>query len=472
VSLTYLALLPEALVVATALVVVAMGRLAWYPVASRRFLPSAVAVILLVAFGVELWFGAVSTTFFGGTLVQDRFALFAKAAALLITAVAVASADWTAEDSPYLAVAMPLVAAFGVMVAASAGDMLGLWAGLELAAASAVVIVSLRRPDLGLRLLVVGAVASSLFLVGLAFIYASTGNADLGSIRAVLLSRAPTIALAAPVLLLLGGLALRAGLAPFHVGPLPVGLGASPVGAGLVIGLVTVAAGIVGIKVLAALTPIPEVFAPYAYVVAALAIVGGGAAALAVRSPRPRMAYLAVSQLGWVAAGLSTHYRAGVAASLFLLAAFGVAATCGPALLGRAEAGEAAIAGLGATRPLRAAGLALAMLSLAGAPPFAGFFGELAVAAALAQSGSFVLIGLGLLGTVLGSAAAIGTLRVLYLQGPIEEARRGAAAVLPAMTALSTAGAVVFSLVIAGYGLFGQPILGLADQGAEALGLR
>jgi len=323
-----------------------------------------------------------------------------------------------------------------------------------------------------LRLLVVGAVASSLLLVGLAFIYASTGNADLGSIRAVLLSRAPTIALAAPVLLLLGGLALRAGLAPFHVGPLPVGLGASPVGAGLVIGLVTVAAGIVGIKVLAALTPIPEVFAPYAYVVAALAIVGGGAAALAVRSPRPRMAYLAVSQLGWVAAGLSTHYRAGVAASLFLLAAFGVAATCGPALLGRAEAGEAAIAGLGATRPLRAAGLALAMLSLAGAPPFAGFFGELAVAAALAQSGSFVLIGLGLLGTVLGSAAAIGTLRVLYLQGPIEEARRGAAAVLPAMTALSTAGAVVFSLVIAGYGLFGQPILGLADQGAEALGLR
>jgi len=469
---SYLVLLPEALVVATALVVVVTGRLRWFPGSSRRYLPPAVAVVLLIAFGVELWAGGALATYFGGTLIQDRFALFAKAAALLIAAVSVASTDWTAEDSLHMGIAMPLVAAFGVMVAASATDMLGLWAGLELAAASAVVLVSLRRPDLGLRLLVVGAVASSLLLIGLAFIYASTGNADLGAIRDVVLSRPPTIALAIPTLLLLGGLALRAGLAPFHVGPLPVGLGASPLGAGLVIGLVTVAAAVVGIKLIAALTPIPGVFAPYAYVVSGLAMVGGGAAALAVRSPRPRMAYLAVAQLGWVIAGLATHYRSGVAASLFLLAAFGVAATCGPALLGRAEAGEPAIAGLGAVRPVRAAGLALAVLSLAGAPPLAGFFGELAVGAALAQSGNFILLGLGLLGTVLSVAAAIGTLRVLYIQGPIEEARRGAAAALPAMTALSTAGAVVFSLVIAGYGLFGQPILGLADQGAEALGLR
>jgi len=274
------------------------------------------------------------------------------------------------------------------------------------------------------------------------------------------------------MLLLLGGLAVRAGIAPFHVGSLPISLGASPLGAGLVIGLVTVAAATVAIKIVAAVAPVPAVFAPYAMVVAAVAMVGGGAAALAVRAPRPRMAYLAVAQLGWVAAGLSTHFRAGFAASLFLLAAFGIAATCGPALLGRAEAGETAIAGLGAVRPVRAAGLALAFLSLAGAPPLAGFFGELAVAAALAQSGNFILLGLGLLGSVLSAAAVIGTLRVLYIQSPVDEARRPAAAALPAVTALSTAGAVVFCVLVAGYGLLGNPILGLADQGAEALGLR
>src|SRR2546429_7067615 len=103
-------------------------------------------------------------------------------------------------------------------------------------------------------------------------------------------------------------------------------------------------------------------------------MVGGGAAALAVRSPRPRLAYLAVGQLGWVAAGLATHFRSGTAAALFLLGAFAVAATCGPPLLGRAEGGEPAIAGLGAVRPGGPAGLGLALLSLPGAPPPAGLF--------------------------------------------------------------------------------------------------
>src|SRR5207302_1919440 len=311
-----------------------LGRFAWLPRASRAYWPQATALLVLVALGVELWAGATLTTYFGGAVIQDRFALFAKAAALLTAAVALAATDWTAEDSLHLGLAMPLLAAFGVMVAASAADLLGLWAGLELAAAASVVLVSLRRPDLGLRLLIVGAMASALILVGLAFVYATAGNGDLAAIRAVLVNRAPTLALAIPMLLLRGGLALRAGLAPFHVGALPVGLGASPLGAGLVIGLVAMAAATVAVK---------------------------------------------------------------------------LAATCGPALLGRAEGGEPAVAGFGTVRPVRAAGLALAMLSLAGAPPLAGFFGELAVAAALAQSGNFVLLGLGLVGSVMSVAAVVGT---------------------------------------------------------------
>ncbi|HEV2475126.1 MAG TPA: proton-conducting transporter membrane subunit, partial [Candidatus Dormibacteraeota bacterium] len=358
------------------------------------------------------------------------------------------------------------------MVAASAGDLVGLWAGLELTAVSGVVLVSLRRPDLGLRLLVAGGIASALLLVGLVFLYATTGNSDLGAIRGAITGEPPTLPVVIPLLLLIAGLAIRAGLAPFHVAALPVGLGASPLGAALVVGMVALAAGVVALKLLAAVLPIGDSLSPYAQVVAAVAMVGGGAAALAVRSPRPRMAYIATSQLGWLAAGVATHYRSGIGASLFLLGAFGLAATCGPALLGRAEGGEPAIAGLGALRPLRAAGVSLALLSLAGVPPLPGFFGELSVAAALAQSGSFVLLGLGFLGAVLCVAAAAGTLRAIYIQSPLEESRRGAAAALPGMTALSSFGAVAFGLVLAAYVVFGFPIMGLADQGAEALGLR
>ncbi|HYL07560.1 MAG TPA: proton-conducting transporter membrane subunit, partial [Candidatus Udaeobacter sp.] len=297
---------------------------------------------------------------------------------------------------------------------------------------------------------------------------------DLGSMRPLLLYATPTLPLILPVLLLLGGLAVRAGLAPFHLATFPaVGSSGSPVGGGLVLGMAAFATGVVAIKFAAALITIPALFAPYLAVVSAVAMVGGGAAALAVRSPRARLAYLASSQLGWAAAGLVSHYRSGVAASLFLLGAFAVAATSGPALLGRAaDGGDAALSGLGLLRPARAAGLALAMLSLAGAPPLAGFFGELAVAASLAQGGQWILLSLGTVGAILSLAAALGTLRVLYIQAPLDEARRGAHAALPALSGFSSLGAVAFCIVIAGYGFMANPIMGLADQGAEALGLR
>jgi NADH-quinone oxidoreductase subunit N len=465
-------LVPEALVVGAAFLLLLAGPLGGVPPSLRRRLPTIVAAVVVVAFILELWVGGTLATLFGGGFVQDRFALFAKAAVLLAVGAAIAVADWSAEDSVSVSVAMTLLAAFGAMVAASAGDFVALWAGLELAAAACVVVVGLRRPDLGLRLIVVGGVATALFVFGFAFVYATTGTADLLDARRIIQNAAPTLPLAIPVLLLFGGLAIRAGIAPFHVANLPTSIGATPLGAGLVLGLVAAAALIAAIKVAAVLSPAPEVLSPYLEVIAAVAMVGGGAAALAVRAPRARLAYLATGQVGWVAAGLATHYRSGLGGSLFLAGAFTLAATCGPAVLGGAEGGEASLAGMGALRPARALGIALVFLSLAGAPPLAGFFGEFAVAAALAQGGHFGVLALGVLGSVLSLAAVIGTLRVIYIQSPPEEGRRAAGLALPAWTLVSSAGAVALCVAIVAYGVFANPILGLAYQGAEALGLR
>jgi NADH-quinone oxidoreductase subunit N len=468
----YATFVPEAMVVAAALVLLLAAR--FRPAQQRRLrsrLPAAAAIVLLVAFGIELYAGANVGSYFGGGLVQDRLALFAKAVGLLAAAIAIGVADWPAEDSPSLALAMTLFALFGLMVTASAGDVVAVWAGLELAGAAGVGMLAVRRPDLGLRLLLLGAAASAMTLVGLAYVYATAGTADLLGIRQVLLGAAPTLPLALPVLLVLGALAFRAAMTPAQVAAGPVLPPASPLSTGLVVGLVAAAALVAAVKVAAALSPVSGVYSPYLEVVAALAMVGGGSAALAVRTPRARIAFLAAGQAGWVLAGLATHYRGGIGSAVFLLGAFVLAATAGPASMGATGFAEAALAGMGTLRPHRAAALSLAMLSLAGVPPLAGFFGEFAVGSALAQSGHFELLAVGLLGTTLSTVAALGTLRAMYLQNPLDEARRGGA-VLPVLTRLSAGAAVALCMFIAAYGLLASPILALADQGAEGLGLK
>src|SRR5207249_12173550 len=137
----------------------------------------------------------------GGRLA-DRLGLFVKAAVLFAAAVGIAVADWGAEDSMSIGLAMPMLALFGVMVVASGGDFLSVWAGLELAGGAGVVMLATRRPDSALRLLLLGAAASALMLIGLAYVYATAGSADLRRVPAALPGVPPTPALAVPVLVL------------------------------------------------------------------------------------------------------------------------------------------------------------------------------------------------------------------------------------------------------------------------------
>jgi len=467
-----LTFLPEVIVVAGAAIVLLNAR--FRPAFHRRMrtrLPWFVAAILLVALGVELWAGATVGSYYNGGLVQDRFALFAKASALLATAIAVAAADWPVEDSLSFSLAMPMLAAFGVMVTASAGDFIGVWAGIEVTAAAGLAMLALRRPDQAMRLLLAGGAAGALLLGGLAYVYATAGTADLLEMRRMLTGVAPTLPLTIPVALAFGSIAFRASLSPLQVSGGAFAPPASPLSTSLVTGLSAAAALVAAVKITAALGPVGPVFGTFLEVVAVVTMIGGGAAALAVRAPRARIGFLAAAQSGWVLAGLSTHYHAGTGSAVFLLGALTIAATAGPAVMGALGASEATMAGLGTLRPHRAVALSLCLLSLAGAPPLAGFFGEFAVASALAGAGRFELLAAGLLGGILSVTAAVGTIRLLYLYNPIEESRR-AGIVLPVWSRFSAGAAVLLAVVIPAYSLFANPILGLAFQSAEGLGLR
>jgi NADH-quinone oxidoreductase subunit N len=458
-----LALAPEAVVLVAGLGLLAGGSLRprW-----RRRLPWAAAAAVVVALGLELWLGALLGPLLGQGFVQDRFALFSKSVVLVALLILLAAGDWEPE-SALAGPGLALLAGLGAMIVASSTDLVGLWAGLELASFCSIAVVALARRDQGLRLLLAGGAAGALVALGFAFVYAVTGAFTLPGIRGVLGTEPAGLPLAFAVLLMLAGLSIRGLLAPFHVSGLGIALDASPLGAGLLASIAAGAAALTAFKMLPALAGVGGGWAPYLLAAGALAMAGGGLAALSARGPRELIAWLGAAQLGWVAAALATNLRDGLTAGLFLLGAYMVAAAAAPVVLGAFEGATlAGLTGLGNRQPWRAAGLALALLSLAGVPPLAGFFGEFAVASQLSKTGSLWLVALGLLGGVAGAAAVVRALRLIFTLAPAEEARR-----IPS-TLVSLAGSTAAGVACVLYGLMSLPISTLALQAVKALGSR
>lgn len=478
--MTTLVLAPEALVVATAGATLLLSgpRRARARAQARRWAPRAVLLALLVALGLELWLGAQVGTLFNGGFVQDRFALFAKAAVLIALAAGVAAADWDLERLPGPLPAA-LLGGFGVMVTASGAGLFTVWTGTALAVAAAASALAWRpggvaaaaglEPPGAAAVRALTAAGTLLMMVALAFgyVHAVAGGSSFDLVRGALARAPSTLPLALPLLVGLGGLVALLVLAPLGFG---AGAEGSPFARGAAAGVGSAGAGVALLKVGGALAGAAATWSPALAVAAAGLVLLAGLGAALAPSPRRAVGLLAVSQLGWVAAALATHGQAGLGAGLFLLGAAVVAATAAPVLLADIEL-ESGLAGLGARQAARAAALALAACSLAAVPPLAGFVGVFLVAGALAGAGLYWVVTLALLGSLL---AAVGAVRIAFAAFLAEEeeahrapVRAPSSRVLP--STFAGAAAVVLTVVLAGYTLLANPISGLAMQGAAAL---
>ncbi|MGI8562813.1 MAG: proton-conducting transporter membrane subunit [Candidatus Dormibacter sp.] len=449
------ALLPEAVILATAAGLPLGRRL----LPERRELGWLAPLAVVAALLLELWLGAQVGSLFSGGWLQDRFSLFAKAALLLGLLVFVV-VDREPEAWPDLE-ALAFLAVFGGMVAVSAPSLVGLWAGLELAALAGVAAGGFSSRTAASELLFVSAGAGGLLALGFAFLYALTGTTSLAGLRLGLAHRQLALPLALIVLLVLSGLALRLALAPLAGNG---GRTADSRGQAVPAALLSAVALLVAAKLLPSLAAATIVWAPWLAVLSAAAMLLGGLRAAALLRPERQAVWLAVAQVGWVGAALAIPQQRGTAAALFLLGCL-LFAWVGAALLARLE--PSALAGLTTRDPLRAAGLGLALLSLAGAPPLGGFFGEFAVAAELIRSDLGWVLAAGLLGWMAGLYGVIRTLARSYLEAAPEPPRRG-----PRPAPVWTVSALLPAVLVLGYGLFAFPIHSLASQGAAALGLR
>ena len=397
--------LPEAIIVATALAVLAIG------LASKRGagLCSGIAgagILFAVAALIML---PRSANLFHGMLVITPLTTLFKIICLILAlfTVVLAHGDQSLQNrGEYLA--LLLLATIGLMLLVGSEELLMIFIGLELLGLSLYVITAFdkndgRSAEAGLKYFLFGSTASAFTLFGLSFIYGMTGTTGLATIAQKLSAQPALPLLFVGIVMTLVGFAFKIAAAPFHLWAPDAYQGAPVPSAAFIASASKVASFVVlGKIVLGGFAPVAgnaewhgvvAGWSPVLAVLAALSILLGNLVALAQKNVRRLLAYSAVAHAGYTLLGLIAGGRDGFSATLFYttIYAFTLVGAFGVVALVRRETGGDDLenfAGLRTRSPLLAACMSVFMLSLAGLPPLAGFFGKFYLFSAALRTGN------------------------------------------------------------------------------------
>src|SRR5436305_11900204 len=430
---------PEAIIAVTALAVLGIGL-----VSTRASGICSFAATL----GLALAIGAVmilpqQATLLHGMLVITPFTSLFKiiCLALAFFTVLLARSDRSSRN-PGEYLAMLLLATIGLMLLVGTEELLMIFIGLELTSLSLYVMTAFDKTDVrsaeaGLKYFLFGSTASAFTLFGLSFIYGMSGTTGLVAIGQKFATQPMQPLLFVGILMTLVGLAFKVAAAPFHLWAPDAYQGAPVPSAAFIASGSKVASFVVlGKIVLVGFAPVPGSAAWHAMVagwspvlaaLAALSILLGNLVALAQSNVRRLLAYSAVAHAGYTLIGLVSGDRTGFSAALFyatiyaitLVGAFGVVA-----MVRRETGGDdfSHFRGLASRSPLMAACMSVFMLSLAGIPPLAGFFGKFylfsAALRAGANNGLLWLVAVALLGSFISLYYYLMVLKAIFVDEP------------------------------------------------------
>lgn len=358
----------------------------------------------------------------------------------------------------------------GLMLTASADDLIWLFLALELTSLPTYIMVAIstarnRSREAAVKYFFLGALGAAIFLYGFTLIYGGTGHTNLNEIGRHFTEHGVSTLSMAGVLLAVFGLCFKIAAVPMHLYTPDVYEGAAPQVSGF-LAFVPKAAGFIAILLLVATVgwaydgasagvaglfdasgaepvkhaaggkQLPEVLRLTLWVIAALTMTVGNILALLQTSVKRLLAYSSVAHSGYMLVGViagpvgDSFTTNGVAAVLFYLTAYGVTNAGAFAVLAALERardtdgtpGEVEtfddLRGLCAARPLLGWSLVVCSLSLLGLPPLLGFFGKLPLFSAGIAAGEIPLM------IVLGVNSAIGAYYYLRLAfTPLLEAR-------------------------------------------------
>ena len=400
----------------------------------QRIITHACSIGLLVVVTAMLAFGVGGQ----GEVLSGMFVRDGVADVLKITIAAVAALSmvylW-----PFLRArglykgeipVLMLFATLGMMLLVSAGSMVMIYVGLEMLALCQYALVALDRDnptasEAGIKYFVLGALASGLLLYGMSLVYGATGTLQLQAIAdSIAGSPAPTM-LVTGVVFMVVAIGFKFGAAPFHMwlpdvyhgAPTPITLfiGSAPKLAtfGMAYRLLEVAAG-----------PLEDHWRLMLAGLAVLSLVIGNLGAMVQTNLKRMLAYSTISHVGFLFMGFAGGGDQGFAAALFYSISYALMATAAfGAIVVLASRGFEADAisdyrGLNARDPWMAGMVLCIMVSLAGVPPFLGFWAKLAVLQAALQGDMLWLAIIGIVFAVVGAFYYLGVVKAMYFDEP------------------------------------------------------
>ena len=377
----------------------------------------------------------------GEMLILDDFSRFFHLVFILIAVLTILVSAKSMEHEgahPGEYYALILFATLGMMVMASAADLIMIFLGLEALSIPLYILSGflrgqVRSNESALKYLLLGAFASAFLLYGIAFLYGAVGSTRLGRIAAHLRDGSawdnPLVFLG--VGLLLVGLAFKVAAVPFHMWVPDVYEGApTPVTAFMIAGTKAAAFAALLRAFGTAITPLPAAWVTPLWVIALLTMGVGNIAALTQQSIKRMLAYSSIAHAGYLLVALVAGTSRGYSSILFYLVvyafmnlgAFGV-------IIALARQGEesptlSSYAGLGFRHPALAFSMAVFMFSLAGLPPTGGFMGKFYIFSAAVEADYVGLAILAVLCSLISVFFYLRVVVVMYMQEPREGTAR------------------------------------------------
>ncbi len=412
----------------------------WTGVERKRWLGYGAAAGLIVLFCYSLKLDASTAQFaFNQSYVVDSLALFFKRffllAAVIVLVIAVEFSDRIRTGiSEYYS--LIVVALLGMLFAASANDFIMVFVSIELITVTFYVLTSFQRSKLlsleaGIKYLILGALATAFTVYGIALIYGSSGTMSFEELarQGGELGTKPVFMLGLSLVLV--GLGFKIAAFPLQIWVPDVYQGSpTPTTAFLAVG--SKAAGFVVLLRLL-FHAVPQVTARWTSLligISAVTILYGNLCAIPQRSLKRLLGYSSIAHAGYLLLGVAAmasdlkNATPGGSAILYYLSGYLFtvlgAFTVLCLVLRKVDSDDiTSLAGLNQRSPLLASAMTLAMVSLAGVPPLAGFFGKFLLFKAALEQGSinpgfYWVVGIAIAGVVISLYYYLGVVRSIY----------------------------------------------------------